>query len=297
MDLRDIQYVLEVASQKSFSKAAGLLYITQSALSQRINHIEDEIGVKLFVRSTRSVSITPAGQVFVTYAERVMDSYHELNRALNAYAEKKRHNIRIGLFSQAEYSVFPTLIAGFIAGNPRFHVNISIVNEQELVSGVLDDTLDFSFIRCYPNNLPDQIMARPLFSDPIYVLLHKDDPLAAKDEITRQEIEKYQLICEKNGMTNTYESLCGDFSKEALTMSPPHIYINSGSMLPSLITAPGCYFFTTEQSSANLCKRFPNLQGRPLADSMPATAFMLLSKDSPQDVATLLYTFIKAELQ
>ena len=73
MELTQLRYVLQLASTSNFSKAADRLYITQPALSQQINVLEEELGLKLFRRTTRKVTLTETGEEFVRGAREVLD--------------------------------------------------------------------------------------------------------------------------------------------------------------------------------------------------------------------------------
>lgn len=82
MDYRHLKYFLEVASQKSFSKAARNLHISQSAISRMIKSLEDEIGVTLFIRNAKTVELTAPGTIFLNYAKRCVFSFEHLKSDL-----------------------------------------------------------------------------------------------------------------------------------------------------------------------------------------------------------------------
>ena len=82
MELYQLRYVLEVAKEHSFSKAAESLYITQPTLSQQIKKLEESLGNRIFFRTTKNVSLTPFGVEFVTRAVKVMKNYEELEEWL-----------------------------------------------------------------------------------------------------------------------------------------------------------------------------------------------------------------------
>ena len=287
MDIREIKYVLAVAKRKSFSDAAKRLFVSQSALSQSISVLESKLGVKLFNRSTRSVSLTPAGTVFVPLASEVIDAYERLQSAMEEITAERSAEISVGLFSQSAHSVFPSVIARFIAETPHYHVNFSSTNEKRLIEGVEDGTFDFCFIRCYEQMLSgisaDKV---PLFDDEIYVLLHRDDPLAGKTQISTKEIEAYRLICEKDSISNSYEALDSDFKERGASLSRPMVYTDNASLIPSVLSAPGSFAFTTKQSSISICRQSSTLVGLPYTDGKPVTSFLLSSKAvSPKKLA------------
>ena len=78
MDFHHLKYFVEVADQKSFSKAARNLHISQSAISRTIKALEDELGVVLFMRNAKSVELTDGGTIFLTHAKRVVFMFEHL---------------------------------------------------------------------------------------------------------------------------------------------------------------------------------------------------------------------------
>ena len=82
MDFHHLKYFVEVADQKSFSKAARNLHISQSAISRTIKALEDELGVVLFMRNAKSVELTDGGTIFLTHAKRVVFMFEHLKTVL-----------------------------------------------------------------------------------------------------------------------------------------------------------------------------------------------------------------------
>ena len=85
MDFNQIESVLAVAKYRNFTRAASEVHVSQSSLSQQILKLEKELGVRLFQRTTRSVSITPAGTAFVKHAERILEERAQVMRAIRQY--------------------------------------------------------------------------------------------------------------------------------------------------------------------------------------------------------------------
>ena len=96
MTSQQIEYVLAVAEQRSFSKAAQKLYVTQPALSQYVMNIEKQLGVQLFDRSTSPIRLTQAGEAFVRSAEQIKVIEDNLMNELSDIAEIKSGSLKIG---------------------------------------------------------------------------------------------------------------------------------------------------------------------------------------------------------
>lgn len=293
MDIRDIEYFMALAKQGSFTRAAAGLYITQSALSQKIAALEGELGVKLFVRTGRGVKLTQAGDVLYDHAAGVMRSWEDMREAVARFRADAMQNISVGLFSQAAYTEFPDMITDFIASNPGFCVNISMTSDGILLDGVRSGRFNFALLRCNRALLPAWIASEPLFSEGLYILLHRDDALAAKECVTLEDIVDYRLICEKEEFDNSYGSLKNNFRDVGLELHAPYAYTDQAYMIPMLISSPGCYTFTTTESARRIPERFPSLCARPLSPPVSITANLLYSADYPEMVSHPFFKHIR----
>ena len=90
MEMHQLEYVLAVAKYKNFTRASEVLKTSQSSLSQQIIKLENELGISLFVRTTRSVELSPAGDEFVKHARRTMSEVIEARLASTRYILRKR---------------------------------------------------------------------------------------------------------------------------------------------------------------------------------------------------------------
>ena len=146
MQLRDIEYVLSVAEAGSFSKAAKLLYLSQPALSKSILRLEDELGVKLFVRHNNKTSLTRAGELFVEDANEVL--------MLSAHIKKKMEDIRNNndgriTFGISQYNgqiYFSKILLEFKKHYPNIKLNVVEDFSSSLERGLLSGNLDFALL-------------------------------------------------------------------------------------------------------------------------------------------------------
>lgn len=126
MELYQLKYVLTLAEELNFSKAAQRLYITQSALSQQIKKLEKELGIYLFERDTKSVTLSPDGKEFIEYAKRICAEYESMQRWL-AVRVGPNANISFGV-SEYTSRLVSAGIEEFRAMFPS--VQVSLVQEQ-----------------------------------------------------------------------------------------------------------------------------------------------------------------------
>jgi DNA-binding transcriptional LysR family regulator len=109
MELRHLRYFVVVADTCHFGQAAERLEMAQPPLSQQIRQLEAELGTELFARTTRSVSLTPAGEAFLVDAQRILHNVEEAARRVRRFADGKAGTLRIGLTGTASYAQLPIL--------------------------------------------------------------------------------------------------------------------------------------------------------------------------------------------
>lgn len=162
MDIRQLQYFMEVARLQSFTKAAETLYITQPTISKTIRNIEEELGVTLFDRSGKKVVLTDAGRIIYEQAQPIVKSFQSLSSELGDLKNLKKGHIRLGLPPMVGSSFFPEVIGQFHQKYPQVTMQIfedgAKKVEVDVESGLLDigvvvlptdDALfhSFSFVR------------------------------------------------------------------------------------------------------------------------------------------------------
>ena len=144
--LKSMDYVYAVYVNKSFSKAAEALYISQPALSAAIKKVEIEVGTPLFDRRTNPISLTEAGKYYIESVERVMQIEEDMKLKFKALSELNKSTINVGAASLFCTYVLPDLIQDFQDKHPQYTVNVLEANADDLMkylkSGVVDLIID-----------------------------------------------------------------------------------------------------------------------------------------------------------
>ncbi|AJY77119.1 LysR family transcriptional regulator [Paenibacillus beijingensis] len=122
MELRQLQYVIQIAKEKNFSRAAEKLHIAQPSLSQQLSKLEKEIGVLLVRRTTNSVELTHAGSVFVDKAQSIIDSVEQLKREMEDMAQMRRGRLVVGSLPITGSHILPYVLPVFAADYPEIEV-------------------------------------------------------------------------------------------------------------------------------------------------------------------------------
>lgn len=136
MNTKQLQYVLTLAHEGSFSKAADVLNITQPSLSQYIKKIEREIGLDLFDRTNGDVRITDAGRVYIEAGKRILDIEHQMENSFTDLAAYKTGSLIIGAAPYRAASMLPAIASSFQSLHPGMHLIVREGTTAELVEGM-----------------------------------------------------------------------------------------------------------------------------------------------------------------
>jgi len=222
MELHQLEYVLAVAKHGGFTRAAEEINTSQSALSQQISKLENELGVSLFVRTTRSVQITPIGKKFLAYAERIIADVTEARRCIDEYVSEGRGPLSIGMMPAVGYYNIPNLLSSFQKRYPE--VDLSIREEQcgDLLTLLYESKIDAALIQNYGPN--PHFRFHEILSDYMVAVVNKEHPLASREFIDLLELQNEGFIIPppNSGHYNLFLSVCLDMGfvpRIALTCS------------------------------------------------------------------------------
>lgn len=143
MNTKQLEYVLVLSREGSFSKAADALNITQPSLSQYIKKIEKEIGLPLFERTNGEVRLTDAGRVYIESGKKVLDLEQQMNAKLHDISEHKLGTLRIGTSPFRSASMMPKVAKYFQTLYPGMHLIIDEMETHELIDGCEHGDFDF----------------------------------------------------------------------------------------------------------------------------------------------------------
>ena len=179
MQLKDIEYVSAVASEKNFSAAAEKLFISQPALSQAIKRLENELGVVLFNRSTSSVQLSSAGELFLAEGETLLRLSHQLKQHMANLAAQKSGSIRIGISTFYSSYYLARILPAFRSLHPGIRISIVEGKSHELKSMAVREEVDFSLIPM-PLDQPELVRCDILHQEQILFAIPADSPLRSQ---------------------------------------------------------------------------------------------------------------------
>lgn len=199
MDIRHLQYFLEVARQHSFTKAAQVLFITQPTISKTVKSLEDELGVTLLDRYGKNVKLTDAGEVFARQAQEIVTSFHNLSSELDDLMNLKKGHIRIGLPPMIGASFFPKVIGAFYKQYPNITIQLFEDGGKKVENDILTGALDVG-VTVLPAD--ESLFDSYIFVDEsLRAVLHPSHPLAEQDGIALTELSEDGFILFREDFT------------------------------------------------------------------------------------------------
>ena len=223
MDLSELQVFLTVAAERSFSRAAAKLHRTQPAVSQAIRRLEDELGERLFDRSSKQGALTEAGRVLRDYAQRLMRLSDEAEQAVRELRDLRRGRVLVGANEGAVHALLP-LINRFRSAHPQIQVDVRRVASRQVGVEVLQGGLDFGVVTFQPAERG--LLSLGLGPDELVVLVHPQHPLATRAQVTMAEFGRETVIAH-NDPSPARERVLRVFEQK-------HAPINIQIALPSL---------------------------------------------------------------
>ena len=192
MELRQLKYFVKSAEYLNFSVAAKHLYITQSTLSQQIKQLEFELGFELFLRNSRHISLTEAGEEFLPFARKTIQDAEDGVQRLHDLQHVKAGKLRVGV----TYSLSTVLTEGlleFMKVYPDIKLEVCYKTVNELLVLLKERELDFILSYKPLFDAPD-VDSMPLFENALALVVAKDHPLAMKKRVKLQELADVPLV-------------------------------------------------------------------------------------------------------
>ncbi len=192
MDIRHLEYFVEVARQKSFSKAALISHVSQSAISKMIKDLESELGTSLFNRNSKYVQLTDTGVIFFEQAQQVVDMFLNLTTEFETKIKMEKGKISIGLLPITSSTIFAELLGEFKKKYPLIEISLSEYGSKKVALAINDGTLDAGVVCIVPDN---QYYDSLTFSkDPLFVIVSSQNPLSQLPSIELASLSNESFV-------------------------------------------------------------------------------------------------------
>ena len=191
--LRPLRYLLAIDEHRHFTRAAEALHISQSALSQRVRQLEDELGQRLFDRSGKVVQLTDAGVLYLRFARQMQADLQATERAVLDVADLSRGALRLGFTPTfTEYLVEP-VISRFHRDHPGIAITLSEMALEQVEAALLADEIDLAF--GFVDVRSSDIDVEPLFTERLELVVGPGHPLAgAQTSIGPRQLADIPLV-------------------------------------------------------------------------------------------------------
>ena len=193
MDIRQIEYFVEVAKQLSFTKAAAVLHVSQPSISKAIQNFEAELGVPLFYRSSKQLELTDAGQAVLINSMQVLESFQNLRSELTDLMQLKKGQIRIGIPPIVGAEFFSRLISVYKELNPYIEILLTEVGTKRIREEIETGELDIGLV-CSVTSSNENLETICFLRDPLQLIIHESHPLASKSTVTLNDLKDEAFI-------------------------------------------------------------------------------------------------------
>ncbi|MDP2139173.1 MAG: LysR family transcriptional regulator [Gammaproteobacteria bacterium] len=275
MELRHLRCFIAVATELHFARAAERLHIEQSPLSRAIKELEEELGVRLFDRTTRSTRLTRAGKLFLEHVPRVFTALEQARGSVRAAAAGYQGQLRIALSDGITPPRFTALLAQCRQDEPEVDIRLYEVPLSQQIRGLHDDLYDVGFAQSA--EVGESILAEPAWSDPLVVAVPARHPLLTYKRIPLDEVLRYPLVmCDPQ--------LCEGYGRQITRIlrtvdAEPLVAEQVASLDLMLALVAAGYALALVGASQLIACRNADVIGRPLAGRSPVLTTYLLRRD------------------
>jgi len=197
MEMHQLRYMVAVARQGNFSRAAEHCHVSQPSLSQQIQKLEDELGERLFDRLKTSVKLTPHGELFLRRAHRILDEAEAARREASDAKHLLRGTVTLGVLPTIAPYLLPAVLAGFTAKYP----GVDLVVVEDTTARLLQSCLacEIDWVLASHPIADDRLEIRELFTEELLLALPSGHPLTRRKTVRAADLEGENLIVMKAG--------------------------------------------------------------------------------------------------
>lgn len=225
MTITQLKYVLAVAEQQNFTKAAEKTFVTQPTLSMQIQKLEEELGILIFDRSKKPIELTPVGKKIVNQARSIVNESDRMKDVVDQEKGFIGGEFKLGIIPTVMPTLLPMFLKNFIKKYPKVQLKIEELNTDELILKLNDGNLDAA-IAATPLHL-EKIKERPLYYEPFVGFIPENHRLFSKEKIDGNDLDIDDILlledghCFRDGIIN----LC----KASKNNGHAHFQLESGS--------------------------------------------------------------------
>ncbi|MDQ0089756.1 LysR family transcriptional activator of glutamate synthase operon [Paenibacillus anaericanus] len=188
MELRQIQYFIEVAKLEHVTEASYVLHVSQSAVSRQIFKLESELGVDLFIHEGRKVRLTPIGRLFLAHMEHLMKVMENAQQEISEFLDPEQGMVRIGFPSSLAAQMIPKVVSAFREQYPKVLFQLQHGSYKELIEWVVKGDMNLAIMGPVPLH-EAHIKSEVLFQEKFTALLPSSHKLAGQSSVKLSELK------------------------------------------------------------------------------------------------------------
>jgi DNA-binding transcriptional LysR family regulator len=193
--LQQLRILKAIASEKSFTRAADILFVSQPSLSKQIKALENRLNISLINRENNSVSLTEAGKLFLDYAERILALCEESCRALNDLKTGDRGNLTVGASQTIGTYLMPRVLALFAQNYPQMNIKVQVDSTRIIAKNVMDKEIDIAVVGGnVPEELQKNLEIEDFVNDELILIIPKSHPFALRKKINKEDLYHLNFI-------------------------------------------------------------------------------------------------------
>ena len=219
MTLTELRYIVAVARERHFGRAATACFVSQSTLSIGVRKLEDELGISLFERARNEVTLTARGELIVEQAHRVLEEVDVINQLAESEKGPLVGSLRLGAIHTIGPYIFPGLIPKLLEQAPEMPLIVQENFTANLTTLLKQGQLDVIIIS-YPYDEPG-IVTLPLYDEPFVVVIPSAHPWAEKKTISREILPEENIML--LGAGNCFRDQVLEFCPDCLQASQKDI--------------------------------------------------------------------------
>ena len=186
-----------VVEMKSFSKAAEVKFMTQSAISHLIKNLEDELRVQLLIRRGKTVVLTPAGKIFYEHSLKILEQYKKMDNEINVLVQRVKGPLHIGSSTTAASYLLPQVLYNFSKTHPEVQIQLSVSNTEGIMDDLQNGRIDLGIVEGKVKFV--NIFAEEIAEDEIVIIASEDNPLTVKQPLIARDLASQSFIMPETG--------------------------------------------------------------------------------------------------
>ncbi len=210
MTITQLEYVVAVATYKSFVSAAEKCFVTQPTLSMQIQKLEDELGIRLFDRNKHPIAITEMGAAIVEQAKSILSECNKIQELIQDQQESLSGRFKLAVIPTVAPYILPTLLENYATKNPGVQLYVTEMETNQIIKALRNNEIDAGLVSTPLEE--NGIKEYPLFYEPFVGYFSEGEPALKKRLIAPSdiELERIWMLNEGHCMRNQIINLCSD---------------------------------------------------------------------------------------